>query len=69
MVQFIVAGLFEGAHLTASRVDPFQDRTDGAVLACGIHALKDQQQGELVVRIQFPLQFIQLLVKVVQLFL
>jgi hypothetical protein len=35
---------FEGCNLAALRVDPTEDMADGPIFACGIHALKDNEE-------------------------
>ena len=49
--------LLEIEYLEAHRVHAAGDVLDGAVLARGVHALEDDQQGIVVVRIQPFLQF------------
>ena len=44
MLQFLGARLLETENLAALRIDPGHDVPDGAVLAGGIHPLKDQQE-------------------------
>ena len=38
-------GNFEGGDVAALGVDAGEDVADGAVFACGVHALKDDEQG------------------------
>src|SRR5208282_4226689 len=42
--QFLVAGAFEAEDLATLRIDARHDVFDGAVLARGVHRLKNQQQ-------------------------
>jgi hypothetical protein len=49
------ARLLEAEDLTALRVDPRHHMLDDAVLAGGVHCLKDQQQRVAVVRVQHVL--------------
>ncbi len=44
MFQFVGARLFETRNLAALQIDPGHDVADGAVLACGVHPLKNQEQ-------------------------
>jgi len=60
MFQFVGARLFEAEDLAALRIDPGHNVPDGAVLAAGIHPLKNQQQRIAVGRVMKPLQQAQL---------
>jgi hypothetical protein len=55
VVELGRARLLEADDLAALRVDPRHHVLDGAVLAGGIHRLKDQQQRVAVVRVQHVL--------------
>ena len=44
MFQFVGARLFEAKDLAALRIDPGHNVPNGAVLAAGIHPLKNQEQ-------------------------
>jgi len=44
MFQFGGAGLFETGYLATLRIDPGHDVPDSAILAGGVHPLKNQQQ-------------------------
>ncbi len=48
--QFFGRGDLERSHATARRIDPGHDVPDGAVLAPGVHGLKDDEQGVLFSR-------------------
>ena len=61
MFQLVGARLFETENLAALRIDPGHDVPDGAVLAGGIHPLKNQQQRIAVGRVVKLLQRAQLL--------
>ena len=50
--QFLGAGMFEAEDLAALRIDAGHDMLDGAVLAGGVHRLKNQQQRVAVVGIK-----------------
>ena len=56
VLQFLGARLFETENLTALRIDPGHDVPDGAVLAGGVHRLKNQQQRIAVGRVVKALQ-------------
>ena len=45
VLQFLGARLLEAENLAALRIDPGHHVLDGAVLAGGVHRLKDQQDG------------------------
>ena len=45
MAGFEGCGDFEGGDVAALRVDAGEDVTDGAVLACCVHALEDDEDG------------------------
>ena len=59
--QFGGAGMLEAEHLAALRIDPGHHMPDGAVLARGVHGLKDQQDRMAVVGIEKLLLRAQLL--------
>ena len=59
MVEFGNAGLFKGKHLAACRIDAAQDRADGAVFPRGVHSLKYQQNGMVIVGVEYFLQIAQ----------
>ena len=61
MLQFFGARLFEAENLAALRIDAGHDVPDGAVLAGGVHRLKNQQQRIAVGRVVKALQRAQLL--------
>ena len=61
VVELRRAWMLEAEHLTSLRVDPGHDVLDDAVLAGGIHGLKDQQQRVAVVRVEQVLPVGQLL--------
>jgi len=48
VLELLGGGLLETEHLTALRVHPGHDVADRAVLAGGVHALEDDQQGAVV---------------------
>ena len=54
------ARLLETENLAALRVDPGHDVPDSAVLAGGVHPLKNQQQGKAAGRVVKVLQRTQL---------
>ena len=51
VLQLLGARLFETEHLAALRIDSGHDVPDGAVLAGGVHRLKNQQQRIAVGRV------------------
>ena len=59
VLQFLGGRLFEPEHLAPLRIDAGHDVPDGAVLAGGVHPLKDQQQRVTVGRVVETLQFTQ----------
>ncbi len=59
--QFVGARLFETENLAALRIDAGHDVPDGAVLAAGVHPLKNQQQRIAVGRVVKLLQRAELL--------
>src|ERR1039457_1411674 len=59
--QLSGAGLFETENLAALRIDPAHDVPNGAVLAGGVHPLKDQEQRIAAGRVVKLLQGTQLL--------
>ena len=61
VLQFLGARLFETKNLAALRIDPGYDVPDGAILAGGVHSLKNQQQRIAVGRVVKALQRTQLL--------
>ena len=61
VVQFGRARVLEAEHLAALRIDARHHVADGAVLAGGVHGLKDQQQGIAVGRVEQTLQRAELL--------
>ena len=67
--QFLGARLFETENLAALRIDAGHDVPDGAVLAGGVHPLKNQQQRIAVGRVVKLLQRAQLLNMLFQEFL
>ena len=50
--QVLGARVFEAKNLAALRVDAGQDVLDGAILAGGVHRLKNQQNGVLVLGVE-----------------
>ena len=60
MFQFVGARLFEAENLAALRIDPGHHMPNRAVLAAGVHTLKNQQQRIAVRRIVKALQRAQL---------
>ena len=50
--QFLRAGMLEAEHLAALRIDAGHDVLDRAVLARGVHRLKNQQQRITIVRVE-----------------
>ena len=52
MVEFFRARLLEREHLATLRIDAGHDVFDGAVFACGVHGLKDQENGVTVIGIE-----------------
>ena len=52
VLQILGAGLFEAENLAALRIDAGHDVLDGAVLAGGVHRLKNQQQRITVVGVE-----------------
>ena len=61
VLQFLGARMFEAEHLAALRIDAGHDVPDGAVLAGGVHRLKNQQHRIAVGRVVKALQRAQLL--------
>ena len=61
MIEFFGRGRFEGKHLAALRVDSRHDVLDHAVFSSSVHGLKDQQERPAILRVQFVLQFGELL--------
>ena len=59
--EFLDAGMFEAEDLAALRIDAGHDVLDGAVLAAGIHGLKNQEQRILVVSVEQALLLAQFL--------
>ena len=57
MVQLLQARMLETEYLATLRIDTGHDVFDRAVLAGGIHRLKDQQQGVTVGSVEQILQF------------
>ena len=60
VLQFRRARMLEAEHLAALRIDPGHHVLDGAVFACRIHRLKDQQDGIAVGCVEKLLQRAQL---------
>jgi hypothetical protein len=60
VVNLFRTGFLEREHLAPGGVHPCQDGSDGAVLAGGIHGLKDDQNGVTVACVKDLLQSIQL---------
>ncbi len=61
MLQFFRARLLETVDLAALRVDTAQNVADRAVLAGGVHGLKDQEHRVAVGGVVQPLQVAELL--------
>src|ERR1700690_435867 len=61
MLQFFSARLFETENLTALRIDPGHNVPDGAVLACRVHRLKNNEQCVAIGRVVKLLQRAQFL--------
>ena len=61
MIEFFGRGRFERKHLAALRVDSRHDVLDHAVFSSSVHGLKDQQERPAILRVQFVLQFGELL--------
>jgi hypothetical protein len=59
VLEFLGGRLFEGKNLAAGRVDSPHHRANGAVLAGGVHGLKDQQKGKTVIRVEDPLEVVE----------
>src|SRR5262249_40040646 len=57
VIQVLGGGRLEGKNLTALRVDTGHDVLDGAILAGGVHGLKNKEQAPFVLRIKHVLQF------------
>jgi len=56
VLELLGGRLLEGHHLASLRVHPRHDVLDDPVLAGGVHALKDDQQGIAVARPEEPLR-------------
>jgi len=56
VVEIFVGGRLEGVHLASLRVDARHHVLDRAVLAGGVHRLKDEQQRPAVLRVETVLQ-------------
>ena len=56
VVEVLAGGRLEREDLAALRIDARHDVLDGAVLARGVHRLKDQQDGPVVLGVQHVLQ-------------
>jgi hypothetical protein len=56
MVKFISTRGLEGIQLAALRVDARHDVLDGALLAGGVHGLKNQQHGPFVLGVKLVMQ-------------
>jgi len=56
VIELLGGRRFEGIHLAALRVHAGHHVLDGAILAGGIHGLKNQQQRPFILRIEPPLQ-------------
>ena len=69
MVQVHLGWFLEAEHLTARRVNAPHDGPNGAVLAGGVHALKDDQQCVAVAGPEDFLQFVELFDRLSQTFL
>ena len=61
VLQFLGTRLLETENLAALRINPGHDVPDGAILACSVHPLKNQQQRIAVGRVVKALQRAQLL--------
>src|SRR5579872_3925055 len=61
MVELVAGRRPEGRDLAALRIDAVENALDGTVLAGGVHALKDQEQRPLVLRIEPLLQIVEAL--------
>ncbi len=57
MIEFLHRRLLEREHLASLRIDSRHHVLDNAVLATGVHPLKNDQRGPAILRIEFVLQF------------
>jgi hypothetical protein len=56
MIQLLNRRRLERSDLAALRIDARHNVLDGAVLAGGVHGLKDEQHGPAILRIERVLQ-------------
>ena len=59
MIEFAGTRLLERMDLAALRIDAVEHALDRAVLARGVHALKDQQQRPAILGVEFFLKVVQ----------
>lgn len=58
--EFFFGWFFEGFDLDAQWVDAFEDRSDSAVFAGGIHALEEDEQAVFALGVEHALAFFDL---------
>lgn len=59
VLEVFGGGLLEAEDFAALGVDAGEDVFDGAVLACGVHGLEDQEEGVAVVGVEEVLEFVE----------
>ena len=59
MIEFLGARVLEAVNFATLRVNPRHHMFDGAILARGVHRLKNEENGVAIVRIEQVLQFAQ----------
>ena len=60
VIELLSGGRLEGEDLATLRIHAGHHVLDGAVLAGGVHGLKNQEQRPLVLRVETALQFAEL---------